>query len=451
MSRVLVVDDEPAIGWSLKEMLSDEGHDVDLAANVGEALAATTRHAPDAILLDVRLPGRDGIEAIPDLRAVAGDAAIVVMTAFGDLDTAVRAVRAGACDYLVKPFDLEHVSAVVARAVAERGGGASVGAADAAPPTLVGSSPAMQEVFRAIAVAAGSDLPVLVSGPAGSGRELAARAIHAHSRRHDGPLLVTSLSALAPGTIATELFGGDSTGLVARAAGGTLLVKDIEAATSEVQERLAGLVDSGHGTAPGQEAAPPARLIVTTSRPATATGPWHGLAPTRQPLTIALPPLAARLEDVESLVRTFLARHAATTRTRPTGVSPEFLAAARARAWPGDVRELRAAVEHAAVVARGSTLRPEHLPSDDRGAGGTVDAATRQVGAAIREWAAAARAAFGRLPEPDLHDRTVRLVEATLLREALAHTGGNRTAAARLLGLDRATLRTKLRQLGIDD
>ena len=95
MSRVLVVDDEPAIGWSLKEMLSDEGHDVDLAANVGEALAATTRHAPDAILLDVRLPGRDGIEAIPDLRAVAGDAAIVVMTAFGDLDTAVRAVSEG--------------------------------------------------------------------------------------------------------------------------------------------------------------------------------------------------------------------------------------------------------------------------------------------------------------------------------------------------------------------
>ena len=146
MSRILVVDDEPAIGWSLRELLADEGHAVDVAANVADALAAATRSRPDAILIDVRLPGRDGIDAIPDLRQT-GPAPIVVMTAFGDLDTAVRAVRAGAYDYLVKPFDLEHVSAVVARALAHHRPHEPAGEPDATPPPLVGSSAAMQEVY----------------------------------------------------------------------------------------------------------------------------------------------------------------------------------------------------------------------------------------------------------------------------------------------------------------
>jgi two-component system nitrogen regulation response regulator GlnG len=134
-------------------------------------------------------------------------------------------------------------------------------------------------------------------------------------------------------------------------------------------------------------------------------------------------------------------------------LSPEFLAALADRDWAEHVRGLRAAVEHAAVVARGAALRPEHLPPTNVVADGAgpLGAVSHHLDAAIKDWAAAARAAFGRLPEPDLHNRTVRLVEATLLREALAHTGGNRTAAAKLLGLDRATLRTKLRQLGLDD
>jgi two-component system nitrogen regulation response regulator GlnG len=153
-------------------------------------------------------------------------------------------------------------------------------------------------------------------------------------------------------------------------------------------------------------------------------------------------------------VRSFLARHAAATHAAAVpAVSPEFLVEVLGRDWPENVRDLRAAVEHAAVVARGAVLRPEHLPSREITAttGGPLDTAGRNVDTAIKDWAAAARAAFGRLPEPDLHNRAVRLVEATLLREALAHAGGNRTAAAKLLGLDRATLRTKLRQLGLDD
>ena len=140
MSRILVIDDEPAIGWSLREMLSDDGHVVDLAANVAEGISAAAQHVPDLLLLDVRLPGRDGIDAIPDLRAVAATAPVVVMTAFGDLETAVRAVRAGAFDFLVKPFDLDHVATVVARALAAGPSMDDRSAADAQPPALVGTS-----------------------------------------------------------------------------------------------------------------------------------------------------------------------------------------------------------------------------------------------------------------------------------------------------------------------
>jgi len=453
MSRVLVVDDEPAIGWSLRELLADEGHAVDVAANVAEALAAAARDRPDAILLDVRLPGRDGIDAIPDLRELAA-APIVVMTAFGDLDTAVRAVRAGAFDYLVKPFDLEHVSAVVARALVKHLPHEPAGEPEAVPQSLVGSSAAMQEVYKRIAVAAADARPLLITGPAGSGKDLAARAVHAHGPRAAGPFVATNLTALAPKSLGGELFGTpDAAGLLELATGGTLLIEAIDAAPPEVQTRLAHAIEQTELSRGGARRPLDLRLIVA-SRLHPDTPPLAAdLAALLGPPPITLPPLADRRDDMEALARSFLARHAAATQAATVpAVTAEVLGALAARDWPENVRDLRAAIEHAAVVARGAALRPEHLPPvAAAGTGGPLDAAGRHVDAAIKDWAAVARAAFGRLPEPDLHNRAVRLVEASLLREALAHTGGNRTAAARLLGLDRATLRTKLRQLGLDD
>ncbi|MFM7135934.1 MAG: sigma-54-dependent transcriptional regulator, partial [Planctomycetota bacterium] len=216
MSRILVVDDEPAIGWSLKELLSDEGHEVAVAADIPRAVAAAGEAPPDAILLDVRLGDQDGIRSLPEIRAAAGAVPVVVMTAFGDLDTAVRAVHAGAFDYLVKPFDLERVSEVVARALADRDVQTSPPIEAPPPAELVGSSPPMQEVFKQVALVAASDLPVLVTGPTGSGKEVVARAIHAHSPRHAKALVTTNLAALAPGVV---LHGGAISGPVFRPVG----------------------------------------------------------------------------------------------------------------------------------------------------------------------------------------------------------------------------------------
>jgi len=441
VSRILVIDDEPAIGWSLREMLTDDGHAVDLAASIAEGMAAAAAATPDVVLLDVRLPGRDGIDAIPDLRAVGAAAPIVVMTAFGDLDTAVRAVRAGAFDFLVKPFDLDHVAAVVARARAAGRGRSDVAAADDVPPALVGTSPAMQSLVRRIAQVAAGDTPALIIGPPGSGKPLAAPAIHAHGGRHDGPFVATSLAALAPAARAAELFAV-GTGLIDRAAGGTLFVSDIEAAPADVQDRLAGMIDTG-----GTTARP--RFLAASSRPLNALGLEPALASLLRAEVVEVPPLADRGADLEMLVHSILDRQAAAGRS-PPAVTPAFLAAIRGRDWPGNIRDLKAAVEHAAVVAQGRPLDPAHLPAAARTAG-PIETAMHGLSTAVREWAVAARTEFSPLPEPDLHNRTVRLVEATLLREALAHTGGTRTAAARLLGLDRATLRTKLRQAGLDE
>ncbi|MFM8734254.1 MAG: sigma-54-dependent transcriptional regulator [Pirellulales bacterium] len=462
MSHILVVDDEPAIGWSLRELLADEGHDVAVAGSVAEALASCGRAVPETVLLDVRLPGRDGIAALPDLRSAAAGAPVIVMTAFGDLDTAVRAIRAGAFDYLVKPFDLERVAAVVGRALADRAAGAIPASPAGDEPEgmrLVGSSPALQEVFKRIALVAGSDLPVLITGPEGSGKTLVARAIHAHGPRRDRPFLATSLAALAPTAIAGELFGraDGSPGLVALATGGTLLVEHIDAAPADVQARLLDVLET-QDFADDRSAAPrrgDVRLLAATrvDLAAPSAAFRHDLAARLGTFTIALPGLAERPNDIEHLARGFLARHAAASGRRDLpAIGADFLAALAARDWPGNVRQLRAAVEHAAVVSRGGTLRPEHLPPVVTGPSrGGIEHAAGGMAAAVKEWAAAARSAFGGLEEPDLHDRTMQVVEAALLREALAHTGGNRTAAAKLLGLDRATLRTKLRHLGLDE
>ena len=461
MSRILIIDDEPAIGWSLREMLSDEGHSVELAASVEAGLETCARFKPDAMLLDVRLPGRDGLSALPELRRIVPNAPIVVMTAFGDLDTAVRAVNAGAFDYLLKPFDLDRVSQTVAHALAERI------AAAASPPTvtvadgglLVGSSPPMQEVFKKISLVAPTDLPVLLTGETGTGKDLAARAIHAHGPRHQRPFVATSLGALAPSVIESELFGhvrgaftgatSDRQGLFALADGGTLFLDEIGEAPIDLQVKLLRALENGEVTAVG--AATPrtldVRVIAATNRDlaaAIAAGTFReDLYHRLHVFPIHMPPLAARGDDIDTLAAHVLARHAA---GRPTpAMSAEFLAAIRERSWPGNVRELKHAIEYAAVVARGGTLRPEHLPplatTAGRPAGdGSADA---QVVAAVEAWVDAALAPDRTAGGP-LHEPLLELVETTLMQKVVDAAGGNRTAAAKLLGLDRATLRSKL-------
>ena len=464
MSRILIIDDEPAIGWSLREMLSDEGHSVEVAASVEAGLETCARFEPEAMLLDVRLPGRDGLSALPEFRSIVPNAPVVVMTAFGDLDTAVRAVNAGAFDYLVKPFDLESVSRIVAHALAERDQHAAGRDQPAATATdaalLVGSSPPMQEVFKQISLVAPTELPVLITGETGTGKDLAARAIHAHSPRRHRPFVATSLGALAPSVIESELFGhvrgaftgatSDRPGLFAIADGGTLFLDEIGEAPLDLQVKLLRALETREVTPVGA-AAPrklDVRVIAATNRDlvaAIAAGTFReDLYHRLHVFPIHMPPLAARRDDIDTLAAHVLARQAA-GRPMPT-MSEAFRVALRSRPWPGNVRELKHAIEYAAVVARGGMLRPEHLPAQPATAASqpvgdaTADA---QVVAAVGAWVDAALAT-GTTTAGPLHEPLIDLVETTLMQKVVAAAGGNRTAAAKLLGLDRATLRSKL-------
>jgi DNA-binding NtrC family response regulator len=320
----------------------------------------------------------------------------------------------------------------------------------------------MQQVFKEIALAATSVIPVLLTGETGTGKDLAARLIHTHGPRRTGPFLAANLGGLAPGVLESELFGhikggftgaaDDRAGLFAAAEGGTVFLDEVGEAPPEVQIRLLRVLENREVVPVGssQPVAIDVRIIAASNRDlsaAVASGSfredlYHRLAG----FPIHMPSLAERVADVPALVE-HIAAHAEGRST--ARISPAFLEACASRHWPGNVRQLKRAVEYALVVSRGSQLRPEHLPA------ATVSAAElTQSGLsleeAVRHWAVTNLAALGDAADGQLHRQLTEQVERALFAEALAATDSNRTAAARLLGLDRATLRTRLKNLGID-
>jgi two-component system nitrogen regulation response regulator GlnG len=457
MSRILVVDDEESICWSFRELLTEEGHQVETSASAEDALRLASAHAYDAVVLDIRLPGMDGLKALPQLRKRLGNAPIVVMTAFGDLDTAVRAVEAEAFDYLVKPFDLDRASAVVARALESSKSPRS--AAVATPhgdPAMIGASPAMHELFKAIAMVASSDVPVLITGESGTGKELVARALHRYGTRKLGPFVPVSLPALSPTLVEAELFGhakgaftgasGDRKGVFELAHGGTVLLDEIGDASPGLQVKLLRVLEHREVTPVG-DARPRSvdlRVVAATHRPLpdlVASGAFReDLYFRLAAFPIRVPSLRERVEDIPALASFFLRK------VRPSGdmtLSDDVLSTLRSSPWPGNVRELRNAIEHAAILARSGPIRPEHLPPPGMGAGPLMNASS--LASSIAAWTSSQEMGT----DADLHSRLLSEVEPPLLRAVLARCGGNRAAAAQVLGMDRATLRQKLRRYGI--
>ncbi len=377
MSHVLIVDDEESICWGLRRLLTASGHYVDVASSAEEALEIAAQRRPELVVLDVRLPGMDGLSAMVRLQQLAAGAPIVVITAFGNLETAVAAVRGGAFDYLTKPFDVEQVAAVVDRALA------STRPSEPLPPDLaavsgeelLGTSPAMQEVFKRIALVAGSEASVLITGESGTGKELVARAIHRHSRRADKPLVPVNLASLSPTLIESELFGhvrgaftGAETarqGLLELANSGTVFFDELGEIPLSVQVKLLRVLEQREVTPVGGTRAHECsfRVIAATNRD-LQTEFQQGRF--RQDLyfrlavfEIPLPPLRERAEDIPLLAERFLQRALPGQSARLT---PQAVDELRRRSWPGNVRELRNAVEHGAIVARGRDIGTEHLP-----------------------------------------------------------------------------------------
>ena len=468
MSHVLVVDDEPAICWGFRELLRGEGHEVTIASSAEEALKVAPKCLPDTIVLDVRLPGMDGLSALKQLKAKSNDAPVVVMTAFGNLETAVRAVEEGAFDYLTKPFELSDANDVVRRALehrhATRTASPEGDSDDAAlAETIIGSSPAMQAVFKQIAFVAQSDAPVLITGESGTGKELVARAIHRHSPRSSEPFMPVSLAAMNEASVESELFGhvkgaflgatAERKGILEIAGSGTILLDEIGDVPTAVQLKLLRTIEHQEivpvGSAEPRQCG--FRVVAATNRD---LGRLIEEGLFREDLyfrlgvvKIELPPLRERPEDIPDLARHFLSLMAG--KSTDGTLSSSALLELSGRPWPGNVRELRNAVEHAAIMSRGGTIEASHLPPADSTttrSASSSDVLQREI---VRWASEQLQPLDGADSEAALYEDVLQLVEPPLLNAVLAHCRNNRAAAARLLGLHRATLRQKLKNHGI--
>lgn len=466
MAEVLVVDDEEAICWCVTRMAAGLGHHANAAASAEQAFETVRTCRPEAVFLDVRLPGIDGLSAMGRLREELGPVPIVIMTAYGDLGTAVEAVRNGAFDYLVKPFDLQVAERVLRRALES----ASHPPACSKPAVLsqksgrlIGVTPAMHEVFKRIALVAHADSCVHITGESGTGKELVARAIHQYSHRASHPFVAVNMAALSPALAESELFGhvrGAFTGatesrggLFEQAHGGTVFLDEIADAPVALQIKLLRALDHGEFLPVGSStpSASNFRLISATHQnlaDCVAQGDFrHDLYFRLSTFQIEIPPLRERRADIAPL-----AEHFVTAFSERAGAQlplvPELLRELESRPWHGNVRELRNAIEHAIVLARGGPLLPEHLPTAAHSFPSS-GLQSEPITACVRRWA---ESELKQVPDAQcLYDRLLRLVEPPLFEAALQQHHGQRGAAARTLGLHRMTLRKRLRELGLDD
>jgi two-component system, NtrC family, nitrogen regulation response regulator GlnG len=462
-SVVIVVDDEPAICWGFQRLLAGHGHRVVTASSAEEGLGvAATESNVALIILDVRLPGIDGITALPKFRDATGGAPVVVMTAFGDLETAVSAVRGGASDYLTKPFTLESASKVCLRAIRpDRGGEVLANEEVSAVTSLVGRSPAMQQVFRQIALVADSDLSVMVTGETGTGKELVAAAIHRHSKRADQPYLAIAPATLSETILESELFGhvkgaftgaaDTRAGLFQLADGGTVLLDEIGDLNRAAQVKLLRVIEQGEFTPVGDVRPRKCnvRVIAATNRDLTAAvaeGDFReDLLYRLAAVSIRVPPLRDRREDIPLLCQHFLSRLGYPNAAE--AMDADLAEQLGKRNWNGNVRELRNAVEHASVIARGRPLRIDDFPisQDTLFVGHDVSPTLDRM---IEKWTQSQLDAAADAPIEDLHERLLAAVEPAALKVVLQHTGGNRAAAAQLLGIHRGTLRERIKRYG---
>ena len=467
-ARILVADDEPAIRWLLERLLRQAGHSVTVVEDGTAALARTAAEPFDLAFLDVRMPGLDGLEALSQLRQTAPDTAVIVMTAHGSVRAAVEAMQRGAYDYLTKPFDNDEVRLLVERAteakalarevVALRTGIHEVWEFGA----LVGKSPKMQEVYKTIGRIAGTEVSVLLRGESGTGKEVVARAIHHYSRRAGKPFVAVSCAAIPATLLESELFGHERgaftdahqrrLGRFELAQGGTLYLDEVGDLGAELQPKLLRVLQEREFERVG--GADPirvdVRVVAATNRDLEA-GIREGrfredLYYRLNVVTLTLPALRERPEDIPFLVDHFLTKYAGELGER--AVSAEALERLLGYGWPGNVRELENVVQHAMVMAAGGVILPEHLPIAAGGAAPApvVEGTLEQL---VEQKLAECVRGLGTRESANLYDLMLGLIERPLLRAVLRETGGNQLRAAALLGINRNTLRKKLRALGL--
>jgi DNA-binding NtrC family response regulator len=475
-ARILIVDDEPNLRKVLGALLAQDGYEVH-AEQDGEAALARVKALPsdsfDAVITDLRMPRLDGMGLLRALIREQPSLPVVLLTAHGSVDTAVEAVKAGAFDFLEKPFDRDQIHQVVAKAVAQRRRSGLV----APPPQstdedrlfdeigMVGTSEAISAVREMIGTVAATPSTVLITGESGTGKELVAQALHRGSKRAEKPFIRINCAAIPAGLVESELFGherGAFTGAVNSRAGrfeladgGTLFLDEVSEIPLDIQVKLLRAIQESEFERVGgpKTVRVDVRLIAATNRDLEAEIRERrfreDLFYRLNVVPVHLPPLRQRPEDVAPLVAHFVAHANERLGKSVVGFAPEALEALRAYPWPGNIRELENLVERMVLFASSDTVQVEQLPE--------------QFASAEPSEVSTSDADDGGLPHIrlplgelglDLKEAVragSRLVEEALIREALAQTDSNVTRSARLLGISRRSLQSKMKELGLRD
>ncbi|MBI4589460.1 MAG: sigma-54-dependent Fis family transcriptional regulator [Candidatus Rokubacteria bacterium] len=467
--RILIADDEDGLRWVLEKGLKQAGYRVVAVKDGKSALQEAEAEPFDLIFLDVRMPSVDGLTLLGKIREARPDAQVVIMTAHGTMETAIQAMQRGAWDYLAKPFDIDEVLLLAERALTARRLTQEVSRLKTGLQevwefgALVGRHPRMQDVYKTIGRIAASDVTVLLRGESGTGKELVARAIHHYSRRAGRPFVALSGAAIPGNLLETELFGHErgaftdakerKLGKLELAHGGTMFLDEVGDMPLDLQAKLLrALQERAFERVGGQDPIRvDVRVLAATNRDLEAMmaeGRFReDLFYRLNVVTLTLPPLRDRRADIPLLADHFLAKYAGDLGERV--LAPEALDRLVGYDWPGNVREMENVIQRAMVMARGGVILPEHLPIGPVSAAATVTADASLEEVIERKLAECVCGLRGR-SGANLYDLMVGLVEKPLLRAVLRETAGNQVRAAALLGINRNTLRKKLKDHGID-
>ena len=453
---ILVADDDASIRSLLKQLLADEGFAVLEASTGVEVVDKVKESSPDLVIMDVRMPELDGIEALARLKSTNPKTAVLIMTAFGSSNAAIRAMELGAFDYITKPFELDKISHSVKRVLDYQDLTAEVEvlrdeiSSLVQTERIVGNSPAMQEVYKTIGKVAKADATVLITGESGTGKELVAEALHFNSNRRSGPMVKVSCAALPETLLEAELFGhekGSFTGAMTQRRGrfemadkGTIFLDEIGEMTVPTQTKLLRVLQERKIERIGSSLPIKVdiRIIVATNKDLQKQVEQNkfrdDLYYRLNVINIHMPPLRDRKEDIPSLVEHFLAKHRYSATAQPAAISEEAIRRLMEYNWPGNVRELENVIERAVVLSRGQIITSRELPFGDH------DAAEGEEG----EGEADAKG------DSSFFKKSVAQFEKDLIMKALRDANGNRSKAAEMLGIYRRLLYAKIKEYGLE-
>jgi two-component system nitrogen regulation response regulator GlnG len=462
MTSVWIVDDDRSIRWVLEKALTREDiphKSFGSAADVLNALDSGT--APQVLVSDIRMPGESGLSLLQKVKQRLPQVPVIIMTAYSDLESAVAAFQGGAFEYLPKPFDVDHAVELVRRALEQSVHRDGAPESSNITPEILGKAPSMQEVFRAVGRLSQSHATVLINGESGTGKELVARALHRHSPRADKPFIAINTAAIPRDLLESELFGherGAFTGASAQrrgrfeqAEGGTLFLDEIGDMPPELQTRLLRVLSDGHFYRVGGHQPIKANVrVIAATHQNLEERVKHGLF--REDLfhrlnviRLRLPPMRERREDIPLLARHFLQKSAHDLAVEPKRLSEAALQFLVTLDFPGNVRQVENLCHWLTVMAPGQVVEFADLPAELR------EQAPRE---SHPDWVAALAAEADRQlvqRNGDVYDLLCRDFERTLIRRALAASGGRRIEAAQMLGIGRNTITRKIQELGLDE